>query len=103
MLVASLPAAPEIALPLRTRTDVRARGWSGGSGCVGGVAVWCFGPDAEGVDAGRVPVAWKRSTSAPTAMSETARSMASANVVGRDENGLLIGWTCSTDRHGSPS
>jgi dTMP kinase len=35
-------------------------------------------------------------------MSATANSMASANVVGRDENERLIGWTCSTDHPGSP-
>jgi len=54
-------------------------------------------------DTGRVPVAWNRSTNAPTTMSATARSSASARVVGRDENERLIGWTCSTDRHGSLS
>jgi Thymidylate kinase len=48
-------------------------------------------------------VAWNRSTNAPTTMSATARSSASARVVGRDENERLIGWTCSTDRHGSLS
>ena len=101
--MASAPAAPETPFPFRTATAVRDRGRSGGSGCDGGVAARAFDAGFGRAEADRVPVAWNSSTSAPTTMSATARSIARANVVGRDENERSIGWTCSTDRLGSRS
>src|SRR5438477_6362063 len=98
MVVASAPAACAIPLPLSTRTEMRERGRRGRR-C--GIAT-CPLEARAGSATGRVPCARKRSMSAPTAMRATARSKASASVTGRHENDRLIGWTCSTDRHGSP-
>src|SRR3954469_5007278 len=91
MLVASVPAAPETPLPLRTSTEIRERGRSG----VTAGPLWTRREPGSG----RVPAGRWVSTSPARIARATALATRAAM---RQGKGRLSGCTCSTDRHGSP-
>src|SRR5947208_3665634 len=90
MSVATRPAAPDTPLPFRTRTEMRARGRSGGSA----------GPFRAGRELCSVRAPVGRLTSATTLPAASARTLAVSAIVPQGK-GRPSGWTCSTDPHDS--